>query len=201
MKPLKIHMKNIGPFIDEELDFTELDEVFLLCGDTGAGKTTIFDAMTFALYGEFLGARKGKSKDFRSQFASDGDESLVEFEFSSGGEKFRVARTLPYNYINRNGKLSQKDSMVSLEIWNDGCGRYENVNAGKTEINSRIEQTTGLRADEFSKIVVLPQENFLNSSGQTQRKNRNFCRNSFQWNSTSRSLKRLRKKMIQFRRN
>lgn len=160
MKPLKIHMKNIGPFIDEELDFTELDEVFLLCGDTGAGKTTIFDAMTFALYGEFLGARKGKSKDFRSQFASDGDESLVEFEFSSGGEKFRVARTLPYNYINRNGKLSQKDSMVSLEIWNDGCGRYENINAGKTEINSRIEQTTGLRADEFSKIVVLPQGEF-----------------------------------------
>src|SRR5574344_2697703 len=160
MKPLKIHMKNIGPFIDEELDFTELDEIFLLCGDTGAGKTTIFDAMTFALYGEFLGARKGKSKDFRSQFASDGDESLVEFEFSSGGEKFRVARTLPYNYINRNGKLSQKDSMVSLEIWNDGCGRYENVNAGKTEINSRIEQTTGLRADEFSKIVVLPQGEF-----------------------------------------
>lgn len=153
-------MKNIGPFIDEELDFTELDEVFLLCGDTGAGKTTIFDAMTFALYGEFLGARKGKSKDFRSQFASEGDESLVEFEFSSGGEKLRVARTLPYNYINRNGKLSQKDSMVSLEIWNADCGRYENVNAGKTEINSRIEQTTGLRADEFSKIVVLPQGEF-----------------------------------------
>ncbi len=160
MKPLKIHMKNIGPFVDEKLDFTGLDEVFLLCGDTGAGKTTIFDAMTFALYGEFLGARKGKSKDFRSQFASEGDESLVEFEFSSGNEKFRVTRTLPYNYINRNGKLSQKESMVSLESWNEDCGGYENVNAGKTEINSRIEQTVGLRADEFSKIVVLPQGEF-----------------------------------------
>lgn len=153
-------MKNIGPFVDEKLDFTGLDEVFLLCGDTGAGKTTIFDAMTFALYGEFLGARKGKSKDFRSQFASEGDESLVEFEFSSGNEKFRVTRTLPYNYINRNGKLSQKESMVSLESWNEGSGEYEILNAGKTEINAKIEHTVGLRADEFSKIVVLPQGEF-----------------------------------------
>ena len=55
MKPVSIHIKNIGPFVDEKLDFTQLEEIFLLCGDTGAGKTTIFDAMTFALYGEFLG--------------------------------------------------------------------------------------------------------------------------------------------------
>ncbi|MBQ0039091.1 MAG: AAA family ATPase [Treponema sp.] len=160
MKPLFIKMKNIGPFVDEELDFTCLDEVFLLCGDTGAGKTTIFDAMTFALYGEFLGARKNKSKDFRSQYAKDGEESFVELEFSSCGEKFRVRRTLPYNYINRNGKLSQKDSEVSLEQWNSNADCYEFFNGGKNEIKARLEEIIGLRAEEFSKIVILPQGEF-----------------------------------------
>lgn len=160
MKPLFIHMKNIGPFVDEKLDFSSLDEVFLLCGDTGAGKTTIFDAMTYALYGEFLGTRKNKAKDFRSQYAKEGDESYVEFEFSSCGEKFRVRRTLPYAYTNRNGKRSIKDMDVSLEQWNMAEEKYEFFNGGKTEIKTRLEEIVGLRAEEFSKIVVLPQGEF-----------------------------------------
>ena len=52
MKPIEVRMINFGPFRDERVDFTGLDEIFLLCGDTGAGKTTVFDAMSFALYGQ-----------------------------------------------------------------------------------------------------------------------------------------------------
>lgn len=160
MKPLHIFMKNIGPFIEEKLDFESLDEMFLLCGDTGAGKTTIFDAMTFALYGEFLGARKGKSKDFRSQFAADGEESSVELVFECMGDKFRVTRTLPYNYVNRNGKLSQKDSSLSLEVWNQEESGFQFINGTKSELDRKLVEVIGLRADEFSKIVVLPQGEF-----------------------------------------
>ena len=160
MKPLHIFMKNIGPFVDEKLDFESLDEMFLLCGDTGAGKTTIFDAMTFALYGEFLGARKGKSKDFRSQFAADGEESSVELVFECMGDKFRVTRTLPYNYVNRNGKLSQKDSSLSLEVWNQEDSGFQFINGTKSELDRKLVEVIGLRADEFSKIVVLPQGEF-----------------------------------------
>ena len=160
MKPLHIFMKNIGPFVEEKLDFESLDEMFLLCGDTGAGKTTIFDAMTFALYGEFLGARKGKSKDFRSQFAADGEESSVELVFECMGDKFRVTRTLPYNYVNRNGKLSQKDSSLSLEVWNQEESGFQFINGTKSELDRKLVEVIGLRADEFSKIVVLPQGEF-----------------------------------------
>lgn len=160
MKPLFIHMKNIGPFVDEKLDFTQLEEVFLLCGDTGAGKTTIFDAMTFALYGEFLGARKGKAKDFRSQFAKSDDDSFVELEFSSDGEKYRVVRTLPRPYINRNKKADVKASELSVEKFNRESEKYEFINAGKKELDSMLAQIVGLNAPEFSKIVVLPQGEF-----------------------------------------
>lgn len=160
MKPVSIHIKNIGPFVDEKLDFTQLEEIFLLCGDTGAGKTTIFDAMTFALYGEFLGARKGKASDFRSHFALDGEVSSVEFEFTSGGEKFRVNRKLPYEKLGRNNKLVKKDSEVSLDVWNESKKQYESFNGNKTEIKEKLEEVIGLKADEFSKIVVLPQGEF-----------------------------------------
>lgn len=160
MKPVHIHIKNIGPFIDEQLDFTQLDEIFLLCGDTGAGKTTIFDAMTFALYGEFLGARKGKASDFRSHFALESELSSVEFEFTSGGEKFRVDRKLPYEKLGRNNKLVKKDSVVSLDVWNESEKKYEPFNGNKTEIKEKIEEVVGLKADDFSKIVVLPQGEF-----------------------------------------
>lgn len=160
MKPLYIHIKNIGPFIDEQLDFTQLEKVFLLCGDTGAGKTTIFDAMTFALYGEFLGSRKNKAKDFRSQFATEDDESFVELEFISDEEKYKVFRTLPRAYVNRNKKNDLEPSKVTLEIWNKTNKKYESLNANKNEINAKLIQIIGLNAPEFSKIVVLPQGEF-----------------------------------------
>ncbi|WP_407398942.1 AAA family ATPase [Treponema sp.] len=153
-------MKNIGPFVDEKLDFTQLDEVFLLCGDTGAGKTTIFDAMTFAIYGEFLGARKGKAKDFRSQFAKEDDDSSVELEFSSDGEKYRVVRTLPRPYVNRNKKASVEASKLTVEKWNGSLSSYEFLNAGKAELDAMLVEIVGLSAPEFSKIVVLPQGEF-----------------------------------------
>ncbi|MCQ2242058.1 AAA family ATPase [Treponema sp.] len=160
MKPLSIHLKNVGPFVDESLDFTQLEEVFLLCGDTGAGKTTIFDAMTFALYGDFLGARKGKAMDFRSQFAKEDEDSSVELEFSSDGEKYRVVRTLPRPYVNRNKKASVEASKLTVEKWNESLSSYEFLNAGKSELEAMLVKIVGLSAPEFSKIVVLPQGEF-----------------------------------------
>ena len=72
MKPVNLRMKNIGPYADEKIDFTKLDNMFLIKGDTGAGKSFIFDSMTFALYGDLRGNRKGHVKDFKSRYAKEG---------------------------------------------------------------------------------------------------------------------------------
>lgn len=155
-------MKYFGPFKDESADFRTLGELFLLCGDTGAGKTSVFDAMSYALYGQLLGARKGKAKDFVSKFAPAGAESSVEFEFEAQGGQYRVFRTLPYTYLTRSKKLDEKDSSVSLEQWNAKQGCYQRIEGLKGDIDRKIEALLGLSFVQFTKVVILPQGDFAN---------------------------------------
>ena len=86
MKPVKIVLSAFGPYAGETvIDFGQLGEngLFLIAGDTGAGKTTIFDAISFALYGEAAGGReRRKSKSFRSDYAAPKAETYVEFTFT-----------------------------------------------------------------------------------------------------------------------
>ena len=86
MKPVELILKNIGPFLDERIDFSELDTLFLISGNTGAGKTFIFDAMTFALYGKLKGNRANCVQELRSKYAEDGSETFVEFVFEAAGK-------------------------------------------------------------------------------------------------------------------
>lgn len=162
MRPLSIRMKQFGPFKDETADFRRLGELFLLCGDTGAGKTSVFDAMSYALYGQLLGARKGKAKDFVSKSAPAGAESSVELEFEAKGSLYRVFRTLPYTYLTRSRKLEEKDSSVSLEQWNTEQGCYERIEGHKSDIDRKIESLIGLSFVQFTKVVILPQGDFSN---------------------------------------
>lgn len=158
MKPVKLHMKNIGPYLDEKIDFSALDNMFLIKGDTGAGKTFIFDALTFALYGALRGNRKDHEKDLKSRYASDEDESFVEFEFEAGGKRYFVYRTVQFEYKNRNGKISSKPKEVYFaEI----CGGQRKEFFGKpSEIDSKIQSVIGLDVDEFAQIILLPQGKF-----------------------------------------
>lgn len=82
MKPKKLQLKNFGPFINETVDFSRLTEapLFLISGKTGAGKTTIFDGITFALFGETSG-RLRSGKEMRSLFATPDEETSVTFSF------------------------------------------------------------------------------------------------------------------------
>lgn len=162
MKPIKLFMKNIGPYRNEEIDFTKLENMFLIKGDTGAGKTFIFDAITFALYGELRGNRKGHESDFKSRYASLEEESFVEFTFEIYKKKFIINRTVPYHYINRNGKEGTKNQNVSLQeyVVEKNIGEWKVVPGKLTEINLKIKELLGLSADEFSQIVLLPQGKF-----------------------------------------
>ncbi len=153
-------MVNIGPFRDETIDFTALDNMFLIKGDTGAGKTFIFDALTFALYGHVRGNRKSHESDLKSRYAAPEDDSFVEFDFEIAGTKYRINRNIPFWYTNRNGKIDTKQSHADLSVWRDAAGWEPMPYRNKGDVDGKVVELLGLSADEFAKIVVLPQGEF-----------------------------------------
>lgn len=162
MKPLLIKLRNIGPFVNEQIDFSKLENMFLITGNTGAGKTFIFDAMTFALYGSVCGSRGEESNQLRSKYTDvkDDSESFVEFSFESAGKIYRVNRTLSYKYVNKNNKEATKDSVVVFEQYNTEQKSFVSFDEQKSQIDARIQSIIGLKKDEFSKIILLPQGAF-----------------------------------------
>ena len=162
MKPLLIKLRNIGPFVNEQIDFSKLENMFLITGNTGAGKTFIFDAMTFALYGSVCGSRGEESNQLRSKYTDvkDDSEAFVEFSFESAGKIYRVNRTLSYKYVNKNNKEATKDSVVVFEEYNFQQKSFVSFDEQKSQIDARIQSIIGLKKDEFSKIILLPQGAF-----------------------------------------
>jgi exonuclease SbcC len=117
VKPETLTLINVGPFPGRhDIDFSSLGEIFLIFGKTGAGKTTIFDSIAYALYGELPGSRKGLVKQMRSQFSLDEEASSVTLVFTIGSRKYRATRVLPGERIGkRTGKVQQTAEESSLD--------------------------------------------------------------------------------------
>ncbi len=166
MKPERLVIRNIGPFRGAHaVDFSALGDMFLVFGKTGSGKTTLFDALSYAFYGEVPGGRNGIERQMRSQYADDGDVSSVELTFTAGGKRYRVSRTLPYEKIGvRSGKTVQVQEESTLDQWvsdTDSAGAWESrTSTNKSETDRAILDVIKLSADEFSRIVILPQGEF-----------------------------------------
>lgn len=161
MRPEKLTIYNIGPFQGAHtIDFSDLGDIFLIYGKTGAGKTTIFDALSYAFYGEVPGGRSGIVKHMRSHFAPENENSIVELEYTISGRYFRVRRTLPSEGIGvRSGKIQAIPEEVSFE--EKTLGGWENLTSTKkTDTDKAIIDLIGLSSDEFSRIVLLPQGEF-----------------------------------------
>lgn len=161
MKVEKLLLKNIGPFHgNHRIDFSVLGDIFLVYGKTGAGKTTIFDAITYALYGNIPGGRKGLVKQMRSHFAEANDESAVELEFLLGRLRYRVRRSLPGETVGkRSGKITETAEQVTLE--KKSGSSWDSLSAlKKSETDDTILALLGLSLEEFSRIVLLPQGEF-----------------------------------------
>ncbi len=96
MRPLALSFEHFGPYRQrQDIDFSVLDDFFLIYGKTGSGKTTIFDAIAYALYGEAVGARSNLERELVSRFSPAGSKPWVEFEFVASSARWKVYRSLP----------------------------------------------------------------------------------------------------------
>ena len=159
MRPCRLEMVNFGPFRHEVVSFTELnhDHVFLISGDTGAGKSTIFDAMTLALFNTTSGVRD--PKEMRSTFAGqEGDLTAVVFTFEHHGVTYRISREIEQW---RKGRKTPYAATVDFAII-DGVGGKELKNLGTKhgDVGAAVYEILGMNADQFKQIIMLPQNEF-----------------------------------------
>ncbi|MEE1165743.1 MAG: AAA family ATPase [Treponema sp.] len=162
MKPEFLMLQNIGPYADAEIDFSSLDNMFLIYGNTGSGKSFIFDAITYALYGNLPKGHDGRQSDFRSTFSNETQQASIVFSFSVGKERYRISRYLAYKRMAKKGDgLVEEGPKAYFEKWNHEQNIYEKFSMVKIEeINDKINEIIGLTKDEFSKLIVLPQGEF-----------------------------------------
>lgn len=175
MRPIELKMSAFGPYAGEEIiDFSRLGKngLFLITGDTGAGKTTIFDAICFALYGQASGGSKRRSnKSFRSDFADENRETWVEFTFEHRGMCYRIRRNPEYQKANRK---TPKPADAQMECLDDGrvWSRIE-------EVRRTVEQLIGLNESQFGQVAMIAQGDFLKILHATSDKRREIFRQIF----------------------
>ena len=160
MRPKKLIINAFGPYAGkEELDFSLLKEnnIFVICGPTGAGKTTIFDAISFALFGEASG--KSRSIDsLKSDHAAKNEVSYVTLEFLVRDKEYKITRypTQKVEKVKKNGTVQVVEKKHTVELYLP----EEKVITKTTEAKEEIEKILGLNAEQFKQIVMLPQGEF-----------------------------------------
>ena len=156
MKPISVRFKCFGPYMEEQtVDFEKLSNngIFLICGETGSGKTTILDAICYALFGKSSGGLRQGIEVMRCKSAKKADKTIVEYIFECNGNRYRFHRELRYgtkNLIEEDGcEILQNDEFVPI---------FQNPKA--TVVNKKAEEILGLTYDQFCQVVMLPQGKF-----------------------------------------
>ena len=166
MKPLKLVMTAFGPYADTQIiDFQPLinRSFFLINGPTGAGKTSILDAICFALYGETSGNER-KSEQMRSQHANASVQTEVVFDFILGSETYQVARTLKCeNADDTHSELQYKPDKATLRKYIESKNNEnESVTLASKwkKVTEKIEEIIGFESNQFRQVILLPQDQF-----------------------------------------
>ena len=157
MKPLKIKISAFGPYKNcIDIDFEKLGEsgIFLITGDTGAGKTTIFDSISFALFGEVSGSNR-PVPSVRSDFADNDTETFVELEFTHKNKKYKIRRNPAYERTKKRGEGTTKTSAEASLEYDD------KVISGTKNVDIKIEEILGINSKQFKQISMLAQGEFL----------------------------------------
>ena len=157
MRPIKLTISAFGPYAQKQvIDFEELNgrNIFVISGKTGAGKTTIFDAISYALYGEASGESR-ETDSLRSHFADDAVETFVELEFELKGERYIVNRVPKQKKKKARGEgYTEKSADATLTL-PDG-----KVITKVTNVTNKLIEILGITRDQFKQIVMLPQGEF-----------------------------------------
>jgi len=156
MKPLKLKMTAFGSYAEEAVvDFEKFKSgLFLITGDTGAGKTTIFDAIVFALYGTSSGSERTMEM-MHCDFVSKDVDTSVELDFEQNGKKYNVKRTL--HFAKKRGKEDEYGSSTVNAVLTEPGNKTVTVSS---KVTDRITEIIGLNKDQFRQIVMLAQGEF-----------------------------------------
>lgn len=163
MKPIKLTMSAFGSYAKETvIDFSNIQQgIFLITGDTGAGKTTVFDAMTYALYDKTSGGKR-EGTMMRSQYASPDEQTYVEFIFSCRDEVYTVRRNPEYlrpkKRKNADGSESFTTEKAAVSLTMPDGSDYS---GNKSVVNKKIVEIIGLDVQQFTQIVMIAQGDFL----------------------------------------
>lgn len=167
MTPLKLSITGFGPYREEQIiDFTSMGEtpLFLINGPTGAGKTTILDAICYALYDRATWKSRDV-KDMRCHHCTLDDRTIVTLDFMVRGERFRVEREPEYERRARKKKtgatdevaINQKSAKIYRVAYTDGKESLEALVQNKGKVTDKVVELLGLDAEQFCQVIVLPQ--------------------------------------------
>jgi exonuclease SbcC len=166
MKPLCLTVQAFGPYAGEQVfDFRQLQDrcLFLITGPTGAGKTTVLDAVCYALYGDTSGQERDAAQ-MRSQHSDPSTPTEVTFDFALGGQSYRVWRRPQQDRPKKRGEGTITEAAQAM-LWkrtgveNDG-DKGEPLATRSGEVTEKVEQLLGFRSAQFRQVVLLPQDRF-----------------------------------------
>ena len=158
MRPIRLTMSAFGPYAGRQvIEFDRLGQqgLYLITGDTGAGKTTIFDAITFALYGEASGDTREPSM-FRSKYAAPETPTEVELVFTYGGKTYTVKRNPEYDRPKSRGTGFTTQKAEAELTYPDG-----RVVTKQRDVDNAIREIMGIDRDQFLQIAMIAQGDFL----------------------------------------
>lgn len=162
MRPIKLTISAFGPYSKTvNIDFTQFGEngMFLICGDTGSGKTTIFDAIIYALYGEASGSLRD-NKSFRSDYTKDSTSTYVSFIFECNGKTYKINRSPSQTIYSENRKkdITKAGNADLTQILN-GIEKAPIATKDK-DATKKIEEIIGINARQFKSVAMLAQGEF-----------------------------------------
>ena len=158
MRPLKLTISAFGPYAGEcvlDLDSLGTGGLYLITGDTGAGKTTIFDAICYALYGEASGEVRNNARFFRSKYAAPETPTFVELEFVCRGERYTIRRNPSYERPSKHkGKgMVMQDADAALHL-------PDGKLIPKSRVGAMVKEILGVDKDQFRAIAMIAQGDF-----------------------------------------
>lgn len=177
MRPIKLEISGFGPYADKtvlDLDTLGNSGLYLITGDTGAGKTTIFDAITYALYGSASGTNRDDDSMLRSKYASLDTPTYVELVFEYAGKRYTINRNPSYTRAAKRGGGQAQQPANAVFTYPDG-----RAVSGKRDVDAAVGEVIGLTEKQFKQIAMIAQGDFMKLITEDTSQRREILRHIF----------------------